>query len=609
MKWNYSPKVTIASTAIALFLGGSSFAQVPPPPDSRVPNPFPMPSSYTRIDSADGKTTTFITPEGPFPKSDPWVNPTNLLPTRYENVKGADGNEIPNTLSSTPQHPYNLHPDPVISSINKTSPTDDLAGIFKAWRRKDNPGQGDDRGHGDDKHPYSPSGFKQADVQRALDILEGNPVPDRAYSGIPMMHYDGPNKVKKVIPVKDANGKVIGGNVNVHQVWFDTHIESDTAFIDPSDVLDVPFTVTYTLDTLNRGREDFAPMQMYVDPSGGNGAIPLVTMDLTFFPMEDGTRTVIPLSMAPGKNFNLTYHWGWRRHPPRVEVQENALKVAMGRTLVQWETDTFGENPRASQAAKEAAIGMIGDLAPSKRMWKAFRKLQQGGFNPSVIAEAERAFFQWQDRNALPDGVAEDPNADMTLFYADNTIYGHQKGIVVNNQAQPILDKWHLRGAEVKVKLINGDYFPHGYVAVDFGGMRGWENTFQNTLPVNGAGPFFTFGRAWWEMNTPTPVLVPAATPGLSAAGPRYKTSEEETKELDKIQPEIYAHKNLWQREMDPEGKTVHKGRLTPSYPVANGDVLGEHTVILKLNYEPSLRLRLYQFDPLHHEQAIWSIH
>lgn len=609
MKCIHSRKVTIASTAVALFLGGSALAQVPPPPDSRTPNPFPNPASYTRIDSADGKTTTFITPEGPFPPSDPWVNPTNLLPTRYENVKGADGKEIPNTLSSSPQHPYNLHPDPVITQINKTSPTDDLAAIFKAWRRKNNPGQGDDNGRGGDKNPYSPSGFKQADVQRALDILEGNPIPDRAYSGIPMMHYNGPNKVKKVIPIKDGDGNVIGGNVNVHQVWFDTHIESDAALIDPSDVLNVPFTVTYTLDTLNRGKEDFAPMQMYVDPSGGNGAIPLVTMDLTFFPMEDGTRTVLPLAMAPGKNFNLTYHWGWRRHPPRVEVQENALKVAMGRTLVQWETDTFGLNPRASQADKEKAIGMIGDLAPSKRMWNAFRKLLQNGYDPVVIAQAERAFFQWQDRNSLPDGVSEDPDADITLFYADNTIYGHQKGIVVNDQAQPILEKWHLRGTEVKIKLINGDYFPHGYIAVDFGGMRGWENTFHNTLPVGGAGAFFTFGRAWWEMNTPTPVVVPPATPGPAAPAPRFKSVGEQMKELDTIRPEIFEHKNLWQREMDPEGKTAHKGLLKPSIAAANGDVLGEHTVILKLNYEPSLRLRLYQFDPLHHEQAIWSIH
>ncbi|MCA9481615.1 MAG: hypothetical protein KC545_14825, partial [Nitrospira sp.] len=166
-------------------------------------------------------------------------------------------------------------------------------------------------------------------IQRAIDILEGNPVPDRVYSGIPMIHYSGPNKVKKVVPIKDAEGKVIGGNVVIHQVWFDTHIESDTAFLDPSEVQDVPFTVTYIVDTLNKGHEDFSPMQMYFDdPKVLGMAVPLVTMDMTFFPMEEGTRTTYELKMAPGRFFNLTYHWGWRQHPPRVQVTENALKVA-----------------------------------------------------------------------------------------------------------------------------------------------------------------------------------------------------------------------------------------------------------------------------------------
>ncbi|MCA9469473.1 MAG: hypothetical protein KC643_29080, partial [Nitrospira sp.] len=355
--------------------------------------------------------------------------------------------------------------------------------------------------------------------------LEGNPVPDRVYSGIPMIHYSGPNKVKKVVPIKDAEGKVIGGNVVIHQVWFDTHIESDTAFLDPSEVQDVPFTVTYIVDTLNKGHEDFSPMQMYFDdPKVLGMAVPLVTMDMTFFPMEEGTRTTYELKMAPGRFFNLTYHWGWRQHPPRVQVTENALKVAMGMTLPEWESSTFGDNPRASQATKEAAIAMIGDLAPSKRMWSGLRRLQHTGYNPLVMAEIERAFEQWQDRNQLPDGVEADPNADVTLFYVDNTIYGQMKDYVIHD-AQAELSKWKLRGTTVKIKLINGDYFPHAYVAVDFGGLRGWENTFQNTIPVGGAGPWFTFGRAYWEMNTPIPILVPPAERGGSPSHRSYRKS------------------------------------------------------------------------------------
>ncbi|MEO8324785.1 MAG: hypothetical protein ABI618_02980 [Nitrospirota bacterium] len=613
-----------ASLALAMTFGGMvALAQVPPPPADRTPQPFPPLSEYIYTTSPDGMTTYIQTPTGKFPSSDPFINPTNLLPTIYEDVKASDGTPIPNTLPSTPEHPYNLHPDPIITTINPTSPTNDLTEIFRAWHKEGyfvgegsdddqhdlGKGRGHGRGNGHDhdgqRGQYDPRNFDISKVQRALDILEGNPVPDRVYSGIPMLHYNGPNKVKKVVPNKDADGNVIGGNVMIHQVWFDSHIESDTAFIDPSEVLDVPFTITYQVDTLNKGHEDFSPMQMYFDdPKLHDGnAVPLVLMDLTFFPMEDGTRTTYILKQAPGRFWNLAYHWGWRRHPPRVQVTENARKMAMGMTLPDWERTVFGENPRASQEAKEAAIAMIGNLAPSKRMWNGLRTLQHTGFNPVVMAEIERAFFQWQERNILPDGVTPDPNADVTLFYVNNTIYGQMKDYVIHN-AQAELTKWKLRGTTAKIKLINGDYYPHAYVAVDFGGLRGWENTFQNTIPVGGAGPWFTFGRAWWDMNTPIPVLVP---PAEQSGQPSHRNFRK-TVDLQKI--EKNKHKYTWQQELDPKGnhwpKSFHRATRHSNH---NADVLGEHNLEITLNYEPSRRLRIYQFDPLHHETAIWSMH
>ena len=422
--------VMMAVVAILPIGGGVAIAQVPEPPLTRTHQPLPAMGEYTITTSPDGMTTYYSTPTGKFPESDPFINPTNLLPTVYENVKDADGNEIVNTLSSTPEHPYNLHPDPVVAVINPTSPTDDLGEVFRSWHKAQQDNKG--RSIGSGNSTYHRLNFDSAKIQRALDVLEGNPVPDRVYSGIPVLHYNGPNKVKAVVPITDGTGKVIGGNVTVHQIWFDSHIESDTAFIDPRSVRDVPWTITFVVDTLHKGHDDFSPMQMYLDnpDSKAGPGMPLVTMDLTFFPMEDGTRTTYEVKMAPGKHYNLTYTWGWRRHPPRVAVMENSNKVAMGMSLVEWETSVFGENPRASQAAKEAAIGMIGNLSPAKRMWNGLRQLQQTGFNPLVMAEIERAYDQWQQRNLLPDGVTPDPNADVTLFYANNTIYGQMKGFV-----------------------------------------------------------------------------------------------------------------------------------------------------------------------------------
>jgi len=586
MMWSKNKRVGALSLAPALLLisATAGAACVTPPPR-------PMPSTYSF--SADGMTTFVVTPEGQHPQSYPYRDPpgSNHLPTVYENVCNSLGQEIPNTLPSTPSNPYNLHPDPEISQIDKTSPTDDLTTTFK--RIKASIARG--------------GSANSADIQLALDILEGNPVPNRVYSGMPLLHYNGPNKIKKVEPIcqgnvacaRNADGSlvdpslVIGGNVNIHQVWYDNHIEADAAMVNPSEVLNVPWTITYTVDTLNRGHEDFAPMVMYFDdpsvalppiPGVTTGPTPMpnVNMDQTFFPMEDGSRTVYKIAMAPGKYWNLSYHWGWRMHPPRVQVTENARKAMGGKTLPQWEIDVFGPDPMGSPAAKLAAINMIGDLAPAKRMWNALRHMQVRKGDPKkLISEVTRAFFQWKDRTNLPDGVQQDPNSDVTLFYVNNTIYGHMTDMQKGALNQAAFPQWQTRGTHMKVRLINGDYFVHGYTNVDFGGSRGWENTFQSTVPFGGSGAWFTFGRNFWNMNAGGPIALNTTGGMISGV----------------IQT-------------PPATRPASGTRaLTENYALAKGVVLGEHNVDILYNFDPSRRLRFYQFDPFHHDVAIWSVH
>ena len=526
--------------------------------DPLPPQPRPAPSEQTL--SPDGSTTTVITQPSEFPDSYPFEDPpgANLLPTRDVLVLDSLGEVMPNTLPSTPDNPYNLHPDPVVTEIDKTSPTDDLKSVITAIRTS-----------------LSRYGtVDQSAVQLGIDILEGNPIPERVYSGMAMLHYTGPERIKVVEPEFSSTGELIGGNVDVHQIWFDSHIESDTMFIDPSAVLDVPWTITYTVDTLNRGHEDFAPAVIYFDnpawsvPLYEAGEIPSplvlhVGMDQTFFPMEDGTRTVFEIAMTKGKYFNLSYHWGWRVHPPRVQVIENARKIAGGIPLPQHEINVFGEAPRSSEQAKLAAISQIGSLSPAKRMWTALREMRDGNYGRyrlgQLLRELRASFFDWSDRTSLPRGVELDEDSDVTLFYVNNTIYGQTPGRI--DDSQPTFPDWQTRGQEFRVHLINGDYFPHGYVLADFGGSRGWENTFQSTQAIGGAGQWFTFGRfhPWMHAGGPNgSIICPPATPSDD-----------------------------------------------PNEP----DVLGEHQVNIQLNYEPSRRLRIYQFDPLHHDVAIWSIH
>jgi len=505
------------------------------------PNPEPRPGFST--------TTTEMLLDGSLKST--VITPTSLRPVLLNeldyvqsNMFDSNGNEMVNTLPSTPSVAFNLHDGPVtIKSISKTSPRQDLESTLNAIKSAAGKGSVD-----------------LAKIQFGIDVLEGNPI-DRTYSGIPMLHYNGPEKLKAVTPIFDENGVKIGGNVTVRQFWWDGRIEADTAMIDPTDVQDVPWTVTYVVNVLNGGTDDFSPFTMFwddlPDPVGapnayvetGDHGPPHVAMDSTFYPMGDGKQFTIKVKHPPAKYYNLTYTWGWRIHPPRVQVMENALKkVGPGcfggpgpcLRIPEWETMVFGTDPRANKAA---AIGMIGELAPAKRMWQALNDAKTAS-PKEVVALMDDALLSlrdWNDRRHLPRGVTADPTADLTMIYLNNTLYG----------SATTFGDWKQRGEVFKVMVMNGDHFPHGYLNVDFGGSRGWENQFQF---AGGPGGSHTFGRVhWW---------ITAGMPGIIAVMP-----------------------------VGPDG--------APS----------RHLVEIKLNFDPSDRLRLYQFDPLHHDVAVYSIH
>jgi len=613
MRKIYTRALFAGTLPAALVLGATTaLAQVEPVDgENFAPKPR-VPSEQTTTE--DGTKTIIVTPEGPFEPSDVRENPTNLLPTLFENAVDSGGDPIPNTLPSTPEDPYNLHPDPEITPIDKTSPTDDLDRILRRLEAIAGVGRSAEdvtpqvsaqrRSNGRNFRPL---------VRDAIDIIEGNELSgrlnSRVYEGFPLLHYNGPEKTKAVEPITNDAGEVVGGNVDVHQLWYDSHIESDTFAIDPSAVRDVPWTITYTVDVLNRGHEDWAPMAMFFDDPDDRGGnrVPHVSMDQSFFPMEEGLRYVFELQMPPGKFWNLTYHWGWRLHPPRVQVLENALKMPGGKSIPQWEIDVFGENPTASEENKLAAIAKIGDLAPSKRMWKAFRDMIDADAESDeefagLVLEARRAFLQWQDRNSLPDGVSQDPDADLTLFYVNNTIYG--KITDQNNQkdldsgdfgdSQAVWFDWYERPATLNVTLLNGDFFPHAYQNVDFGGRQGWENTYHNTIPIGGQGPWFTFGRFHWMPRIPMPPVVPAAQPQGGDGQVDSTPAGFVPNTTDDSEPTFAPAMT--------EGLMMGGGNFTY-------EGLGRHEVEITYNYEPSRRLKFYQFDPLHHDVAIWSVH
>jgi len=602
-----------------------------------------------------GARTILTTPPAVFPEGDSFgSNPPNLIPTKYEDAESCRGNPIPNTLPSTPENPYNLHDDPVVTEIDMTSPTDDLDLIMDMLEAMSAPQQICYALRGRDfcftHNPRINPGQVRQLARAAVDIIEGNelsrqietirdPMDDklvsleggrlskgfegfseRVYEGFPLLHYLGGLKTKTVDPETR--------NVVVNQIWHDSHIESDTNYIDPSAVQDVEWTITYNVNVLSRGHEDFAPYAMFFDDpnemdlsdvggpdltQGGTvfPRIPNVGMDQTFFPMEEGQRYTFVMKMPPARFWNLTYHWGWRIHPPRVQVVENVLvPLANGMPRNSAEIAVFGANPRESEASKQAAIGMIGDYAPAKRMWKMFGDLAEtrGGqlalrrLLHNHLPNIRQAFFDWQNRNLLPTGFEMAEDADMTVLFLNNTMYGEVKGH--DGDAEVRIDGfWDKRGDTVKIQLLNGDYYVHAYVLVDFGGLRGWENTFHNTLPVGGAGPLFTFGRNYFWIHVAGQGPIPVPPAARPAAGP-----DEALAEVIDIS-DMAAFIRGPGQDGGPFAPGAWGGLMTPVAESRTVQGVGEHRLDVNFTYEPSRRLRMYQFDALHHDVAVWSVH
>ena len=606
-------------------------------------NQQPRTPFETRTQSTDGKTTFLSTAQQILPTGDSFgPNPPNMIPTKYENAESCRGTPIPNTLPSRPGNPYNLHPTPSVSPIDKTSPTDDLDRIMDELESMlvvDD--ELDSMLVGDATAVIINAGRAQRLAQDAIDIIEGNTLSGdltgRVYEGFPLLHYLGGLKTKSVDPITKT--------VTVNQIWYDSHIESDTAYIDPTIVDDEEWKIIYHVNMLSRSHDDFAPYAMFFDDpdeldfrdvGGMNMAgmnIPNVGMDQTFFPMEDGLRYTYEMKMPPARFWNLTYHWGWRNHPPRVQVVENVkVLIAGGMPRNFAEIMVFGQNPRASERTKLAAIDMIGDHAPAKRMWRMFRELESASRNSvgetlekslnTTMPKIRQAFYDWQNRNKLPTGFVADPDADMSILFINNTMYGEIKGH--DGRAEVRIDHlWTKKGDKVRIELLNGDYFPHAYVLVDFGGLRGWENTFHNTLPLGGGGPLFTFGRNyfWIHVAGGGPIPVPPANRSeLPLVTNQVLSMESVFKK--KNHKRKWVDLSVWGDLMDPvaEARTADyqittdasvRGELAdpPAAETRTVGGIGQHTVEVTFNYQPARRLRMYQFDALHHDVAVWSVH
>ena len=290
---------------------------------------------------------------------------------------------------------------------------------------------------------------------------------------------------------------------------------------------------------------------------------------------------------------------------PQGKTESNHQHEERIRTKLRADFERLSQLKWLQPPVDDNPISKIADIAPAKLMWKAFRNIRktlvadQGDLGNCLydILEARAAYLDWKDRNHLPSGVKadrggdskageSDNGSDLTLLYVNNTMYGE-----FSDGSLTSLGKWRRRGAEVKITLINGDYFIHGYVNPDFGGLRGYENQFKPTLAVGGQGSMFTFGRFNWRFNV-AGGAVPVPPCHFEVVDPA----------TGNYSPVPLADYDLQKMVEVTEGGVK---KMRPQYKV----VPGVQRIMTRYNFEPSRRLRFYQFDPLHHDVAIYSIH
>src|SRR5262249_32842961 len=150
----------------------------------------------------NGDTSVVQTGQSCFPQGDSFNNPpgTNFLgPTVETNAFDGTGAEMPNTLPSLADGTFNLlvggGPTQVVA-IDQTNPVDDLTSLLDTILAE-----------AQQSPPFKDIG----NINFALSILEGDALGSRPnYSGLPLLHYTGPEKGRQVTPIFDAFGNLTG---------------------------------------------------------------------------------------------------------------------------------------------------------------------------------------------------------------------------------------------------------------------------------------------------------------------------------------------------------------------------------------------------------------
>ena len=327
----------------------------------------------------------------------------------------------------------------------------------------------------------------------ALSILEGDPIPRKAYSGIPLLNWNAPAKVKTV---------PAGGNVTVSEVRFGDHVLSDTWLLDFADP-SAPFTITYDVAELGVGFGGvFAPTVLASDGSGQ----PSVLQTLALPELPAGTTTTNrfhPAGAAEHTRLGIQQFTVHMPPPHDVEAVVDpgvepgpavtslvTLRPATAQRLAAAQADFGFSGPAPTDAQKIAAIGRLGANAPEKVLWSHLRALDPAA--PDFLAVAHQLGSQDADlvaamRSRYAPGVQTDPGADVAV-------------VLENDEAYLSRRRLHLDpGRPLTVSVTNADGFAHRFQALEL----------HDRSPAFGA---LDWGRFQWSQLGDEGTLAPGAS-------------------------------------------------------------------------------------------------
>ena len=283
--------------------------------------------------------------------------------------------------------------------------------------------------------------------QRAIDILEGNPVADAAYSGIGLLN-DNANPVAHKVKTVPANGTVV-----VKIVRFGEHEISDTWQLDFADPTK-PFSIDYQVTEL-AGAEggEFTPTPLLVDGATPIGGMHSVVTDLAVDETVLGTTQSSRFTTARGLPAQAEH--------TRLATQQIIVKMPPPKNLSVVLDPNFRIGHEALSALRPFDVASPGPtiqiqdlaaIAPERQLWEALQ-------TPLVLADLPAVSFSTQGlslvsamrvKSHLPAGVSPDPAADVTVAFVNNEVYTSDTTLPLSGSS-----------ATLKVAVVNKDGFTH----------------------------------------------------------------------------------------------------------------------------------------------------